>query len=468
MKICSLSVENVKRVKAVTLEPAQSGLTVIGGRNAQGKTSVLDAIAWALGGGRFAPSDPRREGSFTPPYIRVELDNGLVVERKGKNSDLTVTDPSGRRAGQKLLDELIGELALDLPRFMAASDKQKGETLLQIIGVKEQLQTLDAQEAMLYNERLTIGRFATQKAAFCKEMAYYPDAPEELVSPSELIRRQQDILARNGENQRKRARAAELGRERERLALDVQTLTERIAGLQEELGRLRLRYEQAAADYEIAQRSAADLQDESTAELEAALAGVEETNRRVRANLDRQKAEDEAKQYAHQYDQLTAQIEDVRAKRQALLDSAKLPLPGLGVEDGALIYNGHAWDCMSASEQLRVATAIVRELNPKCGFVLLDKLEQMDMDTLHEFGQWLEAQGLQAIATRVSTGDECQIIIEDGLATAPSSTSAEMFTAGGGLVRDTIAAHNKALPQIDEDSGTAYPLRDWKKGGFAL
>ena len=69
---------------------------------------------------------------------------------------------------------------------------------------------------------------------------------------------------------------------------------------------------------------------------------------------------------------------------------------------------------MSGSDRLKVATAIVRELNPKCGFVLLDKLEQMDRTTLQEFGEWLEAEGLQAIATRVSTGDECSILIEDG------------------------------------------------------
>ena len=69
---------------------------------------------------------------------------------------------------------------------------------------------------------------------------------------------------------------------------------------------------------------------------------------------------------------------------------------------------------MSGSDQLKVSVAIVRRLNPKCGFVLLDKLEQMDLDTLKEFGQWLEQEGLQAIATRVSTGPECEIIIEDG------------------------------------------------------
>ena len=53
-------------------------------------------------------------------------------------------------------------------------------------------------------------------------------------------------------------------------------------------------------------------------------------------------------------------------------------------------------------------------MNPECGFVLLDKLEQMDINTLNEFGQWLEQEGLQAIATRVSTGGECSIIIDDG------------------------------------------------------
>ena len=77
---------------------------------------------------------------------------------------------------------------------------------------------------------------------------------------------------------------------------------------------------------------------------------------------------------------------------------------------------------MSGSDQLRVSTAIIRRLNPECGFVLLDKLEQMDTETLREFGEWLEAEGLQAIATRVSTGDECSVIIEDGYSVTANQT----------------------------------------------
>lgn len=134
----------------------------------------------------------------------------------------------------------------------------------------------------------------------------------------------------------------------------------------------------------------------------------------MRDNLNREKAEEDARAYQQQYDSLTAEIEQLREDKRALLDGAKLPMEGLGVADGALTYHGQKWDNMSGSEQLRVATAIVRCLKPQCGFVLLDKLEQMDLGTLREFGAWLESEGLQAIATRVSTGDECSIIIEDG------------------------------------------------------
>lgn len=101
-------------------------------------------------------------------------------------------------------------------------------------------------------------------------------------------------------------------------------------------------------------------------------------------------------------------------KKTELLNHAELPLEGLSVVDGELTYNEQKWDNMSGSDQLKVSTAIVRKLKPDCGFILLDKLEQMDADVLEEFGKWLEEQDLQAIATRVSVGEECSIIIEDG------------------------------------------------------
>ena len=415
VKINKLEIENVKRVKAVTIEPTSNGLTILGGNNNQGKTSVLDAIAWALGGNKYKPSKPARDGSMNPPTLRLELSNGLIVERKGKNSDLKVTDPSGQKAGQQLLDSFVEELALNLPKFIESSSKDKANTLLQIIGVGEKLWELDRKEERLYNERRTIGQIADQKKKYAAEQPQYPEAPNELVSIADLIHEQQEILARNGENAKKR-------QNRENIVNSLHLSEARLKQLKEQLAQEEATHESLMSDYIAANKSIEDLVDESTDDIESSIANIEEINRKVRANLDKEKAEEDAKQYSSQYDQLSKEIQDVRDERTSLLDSADLPLPGLSVEDGELVFEGQKWDNMSGSQQLRVATAIVRKLKPECGFVLLDKLEQMDIPTLTEFGKWLESEGLQAIATRVSSGEECQIIIEDGYVVSDTVT----------------------------------------------
>ena len=421
MKINKLEIENVKRVKAVKMEPSASGLTIIGGDNNQGKTSVLDAIAWALGGNAFRPSEAARQGSTIPPYLHIVMSNGLVVERKGKNSDLKVTDPTGQKGGQQLLDSFVEKLALDLPRFMEANDADKAKILLNIIGVGDQLKKLEDEEKKIYGDRMVVGRIADQKAKFAKEQPYYPDAPKDIVSAADLIRQQQEILARNGENQRKRDRLKEITFEKHRIFDEAQRLEQQIMDLQSHLEERKKAYEAVAADEEIALKDAAQLQDESTEELERNIADVDEINRKVCANLDKDKAEEDAHQYAQQYVDMTNQLEAVRKQKRELLDHADLPLPELTVSDGALLYKGQRWDNMSGSDRLIVATSIVRRLNPECGFVLMDKLEQMDLKTLKAFGAWLEEQGLQVIATRVSTGEECSIIIEDGYGSMPET-----------------------------------------------
>ncbi len=401
VKINSLEFENVKRIKAVQLEPVKNGLTVIGGKNRQGKTSVLDSIAWALGGDKYRPSDPKRDGSVIEPHLKIVLDNGLVVERSGKNGSLKVIDSTGNKGGQQLLNRFVESFALDLPKFLNQSSKEKADTLLRIIGVGDKLYNLETQEQTAYNQRHTIGQIADQKEKFAREMPVYAGVPSEPISASELIRQQQDILAKNGENQRKRDNLQHYTKEVEQLEDNIRKLTERL--------------EESKRNLETAQKSAENLTDESTAELESNISQIDELNKKIRANLDRQKAEIDAEDYRRQYQQLTEDIDDIRKAKSELLNSANLPLDNLTVENGELIYNGYKWDNMSGAEQLIVATSIVRKLNPECGFVLLDKLEQMDTDTLKNFGEWLENEGLQAIATRVSTGDECSIIIEDGM-----------------------------------------------------
>lgn len=452
IKINSFELENVKRVKAVSYEPTINGLTVIGGKNGQGKTSILDSIAWALGGAKFEPSTAQREGSYNPPRLEVKLSNGLVVTRTGANSTLKVLDPEGKKSGQKILDSFIGQLALDLPKFMEMSDKEKAQELLQLLGVEDELKKLEGEYQEVYSKRHSIGQIATQKDKYAKELPAYDDAPNELVSASELIQQQQSILLKNEENKQKRNQVLAIQTE-------MQTVASRIDEYQAKLDELMEKQTQLAEDYNIATTAVQDLEDESTAELEEQIRSVDEINTKVRANQERQRALQEAADFNQEYEELTETIKDIRERKNKLLESVDMPLPGLSIQDGVLIYNDRQWDCMSGAEQLKVATAIVRALNPKCGFVLMDKMEQMDVDTMKEFGEWLEQEGLQVIATRVTNNeDECSIIIEDG-----HIKGEEFSTTGTAKTKVKAKAKAKVEPKVEAPATDTTVSEDWSE-----
>ena len=117
MKVTEFKIENVKKVRTIELDCTGESLTVIGGKNAQGKTSVLDAIVFALGGNKYKPTEYKNTDTVGDPSIVIKFDNGIIVERSGKNGSLKVTDENGKKAGQALLNEFVSQFALDLPSF---------------------------------------------------------------------------------------------------------------------------------------------------------------------------------------------------------------------------------------------------------------------------------------------------------------------------------------------------------------
>lgn len=421
IKINSLELENVKRIKAVKLEPTKEGLTIIGGNNNQGKTSVLDSIAWALGGNKYKPTNPKNDESVVDPYLKITLSNGLVVERKGKNSDLRVTDPSGQKAGQQLLDSFISQFALNIPKFMDATNLEKGRMLLGLVGLEEEFQKLINQEQRTYNERYEIGRIKDQKQKYADELIEHADVPKEKISAVDLIKKQQEILAKNGRNQEIRNDLQDLIKGKENKKKEYDLISSRIEDLEEQL--IKLKNEKGVAgsmlkEYDVqienCTKTVEELHDESTEEIVNSINNIEAINKKIEENVNKYRALQEANDFKVQYDNLTEKLSTIRDNKISLLKNANLPLNGLSIEDGEITYKEQKWDGMSSSEQLVVATSIVKALNPECGFVLLDKLEQLDLDTLKEFGNWLEKEDLQVIATRVSKGEECSVIIEDG------------------------------------------------------
>ena len=423
MKILGLEVENLKRVRAVSLDCSGDGLTVIGGRNGQGKTSVLDGIMWALGGDRFKPSQPVHDGA-DEAYIKVSLDNGITVERKGVNGSLKVTSSTGK-GGQALLNEFVNLFALNLPRFMAATGTEKARMLLDAYpDFGTALQRLNEEAKRMYDERHAVGQVADRKAKYASELPFDPSAPEAPLSGSEMAKRLQEALSRNARNdamRRDAARASEqllMAEERQRMASKrVAELESALSAAERDCDAAVEAVERAKASAAAAKATASELQDEDTTSIKRELEQIDALNARVRANESKRNAEAEAEHLRDQYQEMTRKLEEIRNERIALLSTVEMPLDGLSIdEDGELIFRGQRWDCMSGAEQLRVSAAICAAMKPECGFVLLDRLECMDTGTLREFGGWLESRGLQAIGTRVSTGDECSIVIEDGTA----------------------------------------------------
>ena len=402
VKILCFSAGNFKALKAFYCEPKPEGLTVIGGDNGAGKSSCLDALAFAVGGKKYCPSNPKREGAIGGTTLHVDLSNGITVERKGKNLSLTVTDREGARHGQELLDAFISNIAIDLPKFYNASPKDKAHMILATLGIEDKLAELAKTEKEKYDTRTMVGREADRKQKAAEDMPWHEDVPEEPVSVAELIRQQQEILARNGIRAEHRRELA--------------SMTEEKNGIAKKIDELQKRHDALCAKIFDAQSAVSnDGEEESTAELEKQIANFEETNRKVAENAERTRRMEEADALNDQKDALTKEIEAIRAERIALLQGADFPLEGLSVNDsGELVYNGQPWDCMSGSQQLIVSCAIASRINPSCRFVLMDKLEQLDLTTLAEFDKWLKTQDLQCIATRVSTGGECSLIIEDG------------------------------------------------------
>lgn len=507
MKLISLDCSDVKRIKAVHLEFNEKGLTIIGGSNRQGKTSVLDAILFALGGESYRPVNFKREGSEEDGFIRLTFDDGMIVERSGKNAALKVIDSTGKKQGQNLLNALISKIAIDLPRFLNAPDGEKAKVLLGLLGIGDELKELDDLEQDKYQERTLIGRQYEQKDKAVKELPFYADVPENEVSCLELNNQLGEMMKRNAATkaavERIESNKIELGKlvargetlEADRAALDGKAEAQkkqvcdnsknRLDSIEEQIRELQRQKNKVVEETSqqlkvidetvVAQKRAFDTQIkenanaietltdeivksenidtslEDTSALEKAIQECEQTNAKIRANKARQDKVDEAVALKKEYEKYTAEIDDIRKRRLALLDGADLPYPGLSVKDfgkGPVItLNGIPWSDCSGSEQLIVSAAIAFAVNKGCQFVLMDKFEQFDQKSLDTFDAWLIKQDRQVITTRVSSGSECSFVIEDGYVVGQ-----EDIVIDKSPVKATHSSKSKTVEQSTDES----------------
>jgi len=441
-KITGFQIQDFKRVRMVEIQPNENGLTILGGRNAQGKSSCLDAIAYALGGEAFRPTDITNHEAEKNTTIRVEID-GLIVERTGKNATLKVTDARGMHGGQSLLNEIVGRFALDLGAFTRATDTDKAKMLLKMFPeLEKELAEMKKKADEFRENRADTNRDVKRLQFQFDDMPNFEGLPVAEIDIAELTRKltaatieEQAVASAKNELASMERATTEYngGIQRETAACDAaekaladfeNSIEQRRAELKhaiEDAHNRRADIQQRKNDFdahrlqkaaEIEQRSAAG--SGAVATIQAEIDQISDTNAKIRRNVERRTLYAQIAEMKAKADGQTAEIDNIERSRKQMLQNAELPLPELSItEEGELLYQGQQWDCMSGAERLKVATAICMKSKPGCGFVLIDGLEAMDKETLLKFGTWLESQDMQGIGTIV--GDTAAtVIIEDG------------------------------------------------------
>lgn len=399
MKIVSLEAENYKRLKAVEITP-DGNMVVIGGRNAQGKSSVLDAI-WAALGGREGnkASKPIRDGE---DKARVRLDLGdMIVTRvwSGENSTVKVESADGAvfKSPQALLDGLIGKLSFDPLAFTRLAPKEQREALIGLVELPVDLDEIDRERADLFAKRTDAGR----DGKAIGDVTVDADLPTEETSASSIlatIRAAQEIESHN----------AEVARHRESAANEIADIEMRIAEWSRKLVDAQTGYARIDTEYQSLVAPA------DVAELEAELAGVEQTNAAIRAN-NAARAKHEAKNTLRtEYEALTKQIAELDTKKQDALAGAEFPVDGLGFNEHGVTFQDVPFEQASSAEQIRVSIAMAISGNPKLRVMRIMDGSLLDDENLSMIAASAAEHDMQVWVERVGTGAEIGVIIEDG------------------------------------------------------
>lgn len=420
-RIVRLQAENVKRLSAVDITPEDGPTVVVGGKNRQGKTSVLDSIWYAMGGADAIPSKPLRTGE-KKGHATVTLDDGTVIARKfsrKKDSDDITTSLEVKRANgdiapspQKILDGLCANLAFDPLAFMRMKPKDQLESLRALVGID--FTELERDRAAAYNTRTGVNREVKAKEAELAACPLLTDAPKEEISVAALMDEASKLEEVNRQNDAGRRKAQSLA--------DFAAIgASKVKQVEAEIERLKKGLEAAQAAYEEAKGQAAEaadmagkLKDEDVTAVRTRIKESEGKNRAWRQNQQHAKLAEQLKQLEAKADELTKRIDAADAKKAETMAAAKFPVPGLAFDESGVVFNGVPLDQASAAELTDVSVAMGLATNPKLPVMLIRDGSLLDDEMLAVITKRAQEHKAQVWIERVGEGAECSVIIEDG------------------------------------------------------
>ncbi len=423
LKLVSLDVENVLRLKAIHLTLAPDGALVIEAPNEQGKSSVLKSLEILLSGMSKTPDAPLHGDAEKGHIIGVFGD--LVVKKAfkaGKRPVLTITTMEGARmqSPQKMLDGLLDHVSLDPLKFMQASDKEKVTILSDIMGFDSS--EFDPRIEGFYNARRDARREAKRLEVEADARTYHENAPNTEVSVSDLMAELQKRQAHNEQCKATKDALHNAKVDRNGAADIVKDIEDRLEECKKALtlaqGRLT-GHEQSVTN---AEQLADTLTPHDESEITAQIATADEINQKVRDNTAHAKAKEAASKAGEAAGDLNQKLNRAEAARDKarLAAREKLPLAELDMSRDAVAYKGKPLSQAGTSAQLRVsvAVAIAANKDSRVKVLLVDDAEKLDADGVKTVLEMAQEADFQVFMTRViaSYGDagESSVVIEDG------------------------------------------------------
>ena len=422
MHITEFKAENIKRLKAVRIEPGK-GPVIIGGNNAQGKTSVLDAIEMALGGKDSICDRPIRDGKSSA-FIVLETEE-FTITRKFTASGATTLTVTSKKDGMKqpspqgVLDALTAKISFDPLAFIRMKPSEQAGQLRQLVGLD--LSDLEDAEKQAYDSRTIVNREVEREKQLLDSMPLIEDAPSEEVSIAGLNQQFAAAIEQNTANDQKRraiagfqARiddcASEIGTEQ----ATIDMLKERLAQAEARKASYQERSKSIKLEMDAAEKAVEALKDVDTTEIKKKIESAEIENQKVRKNAEREKVKVRWQESSAASRALTEKIDGIKGQKQKRLAAVKYPVEGISLESGEVQFGSVPLNQASSAEQLRVSIAIACAMNPTLKVMLVRDGSLLDESSMKLLLEQASEAGAQVWMEVVGKRSDCSVIIEDG------------------------------------------------------
>lgn len=441
MKIIELRAENVKKIVAVTIKP-DGNMVEITGRNGSGKTSVLDAIWWALEGQKNIQAVPIRKGA-TSAKVRLDLGDLKITRTFSQEKDKETKEPTGDYttsivvenaegarfpSPQSVIDKLLGALSFDPLAFTRMKPAEQFETLKQFVpgvdfGVLDKANENDFRIRTETNKQVKDLRAREAAVVVDEQIAPIPVDEAGIVQEIEDAGRYNaGIETQRVQRQNFRDKLTDERRRLQEKEEEREAMQREIAQLQSKLRALESRIEETRNQIQ-AQQTYLDDADPIPAlinmqPIRDRLVFAKNENRRIEAN---ERAKADKARLATQADDAEKKAADLTramdARKKAKADAiaaAKMPVDGIGFGDGAVLLNGVPFEQASDAEQLRASINIAAAMNPKLRVIRVRDGSLLDESALKLLAEFAEASDMQIWLERVDSSGKVGFVMEDG------------------------------------------------------